>query len=315
MPVDILIPVRNQYLHFRQLYESIRHLIADNEIGQIIVVDDHSLDRTLRAYTQYLHNRGLITLIRNGIPLPSYYTGIPVPFLKSKGHGTSLNIGLKHVKTDHVFILDPDSIILRGDILKNSVHCFDLDPLIMAVGQVVGQVRGIEVIGSEERKKARLTTEYIQKHSEQYGFTNACCMLVRMSAWNEHGLSLFWDRGWAHMPFVRSIFQNGFETCNFDFFIDGYVIHLGWAELKNMRFKYLRFKRYKEGLPSYGHSLESNKYANKERGEVYSGYFELKIPSTEYDAYLEKTYMHLPFEESAPPVDLSFFGPPNSSKQ
>ena len=42
MPVDILIPVRNGYLHFWQLYESIRHLIADSEIGQIIVVDDCS---------------------------------------------------------------------------------------------------------------------------------------------------------------------------------------------------------------------------------------------------------------------------------
>ena len=93
MPVDILIPARNQYLLLRQLYESICHKIPGNEIGKIIVVDDHSSDKRQIYYLKYLSNKGMIHFVRNGITLPSYYSKIPLSFLKSKGHGGSLNIG------------------------------------------------------------------------------------------------------------------------------------------------------------------------------------------------------------------------------
>ena len=85
MKVDILIPVRNQYLLFRQLIESITHNIPDKEIGKIIVVDDHSNEKVLKRYEEYLARKGVIHLVRNGIPLPSYYSRIPISFLKSKG--------------------------------------------------------------------------------------------------------------------------------------------------------------------------------------------------------------------------------------
>lgn len=237
MPVDILIPVRNQYILFRQLFESICMNIPDGEIGKIIVVDDHSSNKKLKHYLKYLAERSMIHLIRNGMPLPSYYSRIPFSFLKSKGHGGSLNIGLEQVSTEYVFILDPDCIILRKDILKNSLACFNLDPEIMSVGQVVGGIRGIKIIGPKERENPEFKTKYVNKKPGQYGMTNASCMLVRMDAWRKHGLSKFWNGGWAHMPFGKSIFRNGFKTCNFDFYIDGYIIHLGRATLKGMKFK------------------------------------------------------------------------------
>ena len=114
MPVDILVPVRDQYYMFRQLYESICMKIPGEDIGKIIVVDDHSSNRQLIRYLKYLSSKEKIHLVRNGIPLPSYYSRIPFSFLKSKGHGGSLNIGLKHVNTKYVFIIDPDCIRLLG---------------------------------------------------------------------------------------------------------------------------------------------------------------------------------------------------------
>jgi glycosyltransferase involved in cell wall biosynthesis len=311
MPVDMLIPVRDEYLLFRQLYESVRFRIPDEEIGKIIVVDDHSSDKRLRRYTKYLDKRGQIRLIRNGIPLPSYYTGIPIPFLRSKGHGSSLNIGLRYVTNPYVFILDPDCIILRGDVLKNSIPCFDLDPDILAIGQVVGGVRGATVIGNEERVNLTRKTDYVRKRPHQYGYINACCMVAKIDAWREHNLTRFWNRGWAHAPFARSIFEQGFKTCNFDYFLDGYVVHLGRAFLKKMRLRHLRFRIADRSKKPYGMSSDKARYSAKHQGEYYGGYFELKIPSEEYDILLEKKYGNVPFGETAPHFDVSIFGPPD----
>jgi glycosyltransferase involved in cell wall biosynthesis len=310
MPIDIIVPVRDQYLLFRQLYESIRFRIPDREIGRIIVVDDHSSDKRLRGYTKYLDKKGLIKLIRNGMPLPSYYTGIPLSFLKSKGHGSSLNIGLRHVTTTYVFILDPDCIILRGDVLRNSLPCFNLDPRIVSIGQVVGGVRGVKVIGCEEREIPEHKTEYTRKKPHHYGFINACCMLASMDAWRKHNLTPFWNKGWAHMRFAKSIFEHGFKTCNFDFFLDGYVVHLGRALLKKMKIKHLRLRRAEDRSEPYGMSAEKTKYSAKHQGEFYGGYFELKIQSDEYDRLLEDKYGNLAFDETAPPFDVSIFGTP-----
>lgn len=310
MPVDILIPVRNQYLLIRQLFESICLKIPNKEIGKIIIVDDHSSDRRQINYLKYLFEKGKIHFVRNGIPLPSHYSKIPLSFLKSKGHGGSLNIGLEYVTAEYVFIIDPDCIILRKDILKNSLPCFDQDPKIMSVGQVVGGVRGIKVIGQKERENPETKTEYVRKKPHHYGMTNASCMLVRMEAWKNHGISKFWNGGWAHMPFGKSIFGKEFKTCNFNFYTDEYLIHLGRATMKNMKFKYLRFRTFKDGTPPYGMSYEQPHYGRKELGENYIGYLELKVPSEEYDRLLEEKYGDLPFDQMAQPVDPRLFGPP-----
>ncbi|MCK5568802.1 MAG: glycosyltransferase, partial [Spirochaetes bacterium] len=102
MSVDILIPVRNQYLLIRQLFESICLKIPNKEIGKIIIVDDHSSDRRQINYLKYLFEKGKIHFVRNGIPLPSHYSKIPLSFLKSKGHGGSLNLGLEYVTAEYV---------------------------------------------------------------------------------------------------------------------------------------------------------------------------------------------------------------------
>ncbi|MCK5453333.1 MAG: glycosyltransferase family 2 protein [Calditrichia bacterium] len=310
MLVDIVTPVRNGYVYFRQLYESIRHHIPDEIIGKIIVIDDHSSEKILREYLQFLDKESLIKLVRNGMPLPSYYSGIPIPFLKSKGHGGSLNIGLKYVSSDYVFFIDPDCIVMKKDILHNALACFDLDPLILSVGQVTGGVTGVEVIGEEERRNPKLLTEYVRQRPQDYGFTNTVCMLAKMDSWNKHNLDNFRNEGWAHAAYIKSLFNNVFKTCNFDFFIDGYVIHLGKAILSSMKFKWMKFKKQKKSISPYGVSAEDEKYGFKKSGEYYSGYLELKIPSVDYYNYLTDKYINLPFDRIAPPVEASFFGPP-----
>ena len=308
--VDILIPVRNEYILFRQLFESIIQKIPKEDIGNIIVVDDFSTDKKLRKYLKYLSNEKLIKLIKGFIPLPSFYSRIPIPLLTSRGHGGSINKGINYVTSDYVLILDPDVIILNGNLIIDAMKCFDLDSKVVSVGQVVGGIKGIKVIGSEERKNPEFLTEYVRKHSHHYGMTNACCMLNKTVAHREYGLAKFWNRGWAHMPFTKSIFQKGYKTCNFDFFVNGYVVHLGRASLKNMKFKNMKIRKFKDGKPPYGMSKETNKYANKEKGEYYGGYLELKIPSGVYDKILEEKYSNLPFDEIAPLVDENIFGPP-----
>jgi len=307
---DILIPVRNEYLLFRQLFESIIQRIPKEDIGNIIVVDDFSSDKKLKKYLKYLSNENLITLIKGFLPLPSFYSRIPIPLLTSRGHGGSINKGLKYVTSNYVLIIDPDTIILRGSLIKDAVKCFDLDDKIVSVGQVVGGIKGVKVIGDKEREDPEFLTEYIKENPHHYGMTNACCMLNKTVAHTEYGLDKFWNKGWAHMPFTKSIFREGYKTCNFDFFIDGYLIHLGRASLKNMKFKNMRIRKFKNGKPPYGMSKETKKYANKEKGEYYGGYLELKIPSDEYDRILEEKYSNLPFDEFAPLTDENFFGPP-----
>jgi len=311
--VDILIPVRNEYFLFRQLIESILINISNNEIGQIIVVDDFSTDKLLKKYLRYLNKKGIIRLIGGRLALPSYYSRIPLPFLTSRGHGGSINKGLKYVKSDYVFILDPDTVVLRSDVIQNAIKCFELDPKIVSVGQVVGGVKGILVIDENERRNPQFLTEYTRKKPHHFGMTNACCMLNKTEAHREYGLAKFWNRGWAHMPFVKSIFEKGYKTCNFDFFVDGYVIHLGRASLKNMKLKNLKFRRFKDSKPAYGMSYEQKRYANKEIGEFYGGFLELKIPSHEFDRILEKKYYDLPFDEMAPVIDRSYVGPPQNT--
>jgi len=140
--VDILIPVRNEYIIFRQLFESIVQKIPKEDIGNIIVVDDFSTDKKLRKYLKYLSNEKLIKLVKGFIPLPSFYSRIPIPLLTSRGHGGSINKGINYVKSDYVLILDPDIIILNGNLIRDAIKCFDLDSKVVSVGQVVGGVRG-----------------------------------------------------------------------------------------------------------------------------------------------------------------------------
>lgn len=97
-------------------------------------------------------------------------------------------------------------------------------------------------------------------------------------------------------------------------YVDGYVVHLGRAILKNMKFKNFRFRSFKYGIPPYGMSYEQSVYGEKDRGENYSGYLELVIPSIEYDEMLEKKYGNLSFSEMAPPLDSSIFGPPKGNR-
>jgi hypothetical protein len=310
MPVDILIPVRDTYLLFRQLFESISLKIPNNNIGKVIVVDDHSSNKKLINYQNHLSKKGMIHLVRNGMPLPSFYSRIPFQFLKSKGHGVSLNIGLEYVTTEYALILDQDCIIMRGDLLKDSIPCFDLDPGIMSIGEVVGKVKGIKVIGPEEKKNPELNTKHIRKHPNHFGMTHACCMLVRMDGWNKHGLTKFWNGGWAHMRYVKSIFEKGYKTCNFNFFSEGYAIHLGRASVKNLTFKNMRLRSKKDTPPPYGMSFEKPVYADKQFGERYAGYLELKIPSMNYDEMLVQKYGNQPFDHMSDPVDPELFGPP-----
>jgi hypothetical protein len=48
-------------------------------------------------------------------------------------------------------------------------------------------------------------------------------------------------------------------------------------------------------------------------GDFFIIYYELQIPSAEYDAYLEKKYLKLPFDQLASEVDPGFFKAPKHS--
>lgn len=141
--------------------------------------------------------------------------------------------------------------------------------------------------------------------------TNASCMFVRMDAWSKYGVSALWNGGWASIPFGKSIARKGLKTCNFDFYIDKYVIHLGRATLKGMKLKNFRIK-FGAKVPAYGMSYEKSSYGRKELGENYIGFLELKIPSAEYDSILKNKYGDLPFNQMTPPIDPQIFGEPTT---
>ncbi len=280
----LLCPVYNSYLIFRANIES---LLANVNKYNLLIVDDCSNDKKLLEYLEYLSQFPNIRIIKTGEPADcphhnSYGRNILPPNKKrlSKGQGISINIGIEQVETEFVFIFDSDTLFLprSKSLIASMEKCMDLEDKIMAVGQLCGKIDGTKIIHDKR---------------PGIGAVNACAMMSRMSGWNKHGLQLLHNGGWCHEPYSRSIFTEGFKTCNFNVYKDGYLIHLGAGLLRTERpedyagnFAFTQDKFRKYGTLNPDGSIK----------DYYAGYYCIPFTTANFIKLLVDTYAELDFD-------------------
>lgn len=90
--ISVIIPAYNEEKNIKRSLDSI---VNQKLLGEVIVVDDHSTDRTPEILKEY-ENRGKIKIVRNK---------------KNLGISKSVNIGLKNAKYDYVCLMKADYIV------------------------------------------------------------------------------------------------------------------------------------------------------------------------------------------------------------
>jgi len=293
MKTTLLCPVYNNYLVFRANIESLLANIPSHAYHELLIVDDCSNEKQLINYLDALDSIPYIRVIKAGLPADCPHhngrgRGI-LPKNKNRlsiGQGLAINFGIDHVNSDYVFIFDSDILFNKKscDLIRQMEECMDLDPKIMTVGQLVGKIDGIKIV--EKPFYAAVSNK------NEGGFPNACAMLSRMDGWKRHRVSKLHNGGWCHFPYSVSIFRNGYKTCNFNVFKDGYLIHLGATVLRHERpgdymgnFAFAEDQHRKYGTLNPNGSLK----------DWYAGHDCIPYSTKQFVKLLEETYSDLDF--------------------
>ena len=263
MRTTVLYTVQNNYIIFRASVESLLAHVPKNQYAKLLIVDDCSSDKVLLSFLDQLSaDFEFVKIIHTGEPADlSYYNKAGEGGRRicdnndtddairgdrgkgdskllgsrtvSKGHGLSINIGLEHVETELVFIVDSDILFTRksGNLIPEMEKCTDMDEAIMNVGALVDRIDGIKVFD----KPFCLGAECGSKVAMRGAWPSFIGGLSKMSGWREHNLPLLQNGGWVHCEYSKAIFAHGFKTCNFNVFKDGHLIHLGFATVRQGR--------------------------------------------------------------------------------
>ena len=294
----LLYTVRNNYNIFRLALESAIAYIPKEQYANIVIVDDCSDEENILNYLNSLENdKSLnVTVVRGGKPKSlGYYNktsrGKNPEQNTSLGHGIAISAGLEYVKTRYVLILDSDTNILpKGvNLIPNMLPCFDLDEKILAVGQSSGRIDGIVInhTGRFEYYKDKYNAETTG------GFPNSCLILCDMKSWTEHGISTFGNAGWASAPYCYSLFKEGFKTCNYNVFKDGYALHLGYSTVRVTRENFTATLGFVKNCTKYGSLRGSDGSIN----DWYGGYFSVGLTTEELFNFLKVEYDGFPYDQ------------------
>ena len=181
---------------------SLYRVLPPDSLVTTVVVDNASTDGSaelLRA----LRDRGLIRLVEN--------TG-------STYHGPGLNVGINElarlqgageIDVSRVWVLDSDVIVLRGDVLADSLPVFGRTGAAM-----VGQAR----YGDEGERPYTLISSQL---------------LDPALAW-QRGIRPFWDHGDPGVGIQASLDRKGLVRADFPFYRSGYVLHRGRATIRSV---------------------------------------------------------------------------------
>jgi glycosyltransferase involved in cell wall biosynthesis len=120
LSITLIIPVKNRYLDLRNCLNSILNL---NYVpSKIIIVDDGSSNKEFIKIKKLCISYPVIDLIKNKT---------------TKGVSYCKNLGLKKVKTDFVWFVDSDTIIVNKDCLKVAVSFLKKNPCSVVGGEIV----------------------------------------------------------------------------------------------------------------------------------------------------------------------------------
>jgi len=302
--VTLLYTVRNNYNIFRLALESALQYIPKDQYKEIIIVNDHSNDPKTLAYFDALKNdpSTKVRVVDVGEPREcGYYSDLGrgtndiknrtgKDILTSLGHGHSLTIGVNNVNTRYVMTLDSDTNILpKGkDLIPNMLNCFTLDEKILAVGQSSGRIDGINV-----------TSEIFHYYKNKYdnnasgGFPNSCLMICDMESWTKYKLDKFANSGWAHTIYIKDLYKQGFKTCNYNIFKDGYALHLGYSTVRVTRKNFTATLGFVRDCTKYGSIRGSDGSIN----DWYGGYFSVGLNSKELFDFLNVEYDGFPYDQ------------------
>lgn len=291
---SLVYTVHNNYLIFRSSIESLFAHVDLDGVYEILIVDDCSSEKIMIEFLDYLDNIPIVRVIKAGDPADYSFhndrqsSGRPASSIldstSSLGHGVAQNIGIENTKTKFALFVDSDILFMpkAKDIVLQLEQCMSLDEKVMSVGQLVGEIRGVRVID----KPFNLCGEEGQLIKTRGGWPVHILVMSRMSGWNNHGLTKMCNGGWTNENHIPSLWKNGFKTCNFDIFIEGYAIHLGYATLRHTR-DILNKQKIVYCKDGGGYS--------QSRGSWY-GYKFVPLTTDEFLKLLEDSYANVAFD-------------------
>ncbi|MDJ0689405.1 MAG: glycosyltransferase [Xenococcaceae cyanobacterium MO_188.B32] len=220
MEIDIVLPIYNQIIYFRECVYS----ILDNVSGILIrlyIIDDCSDRVTQHTLENFKQNYPQIILHRNSRNLG---------FLKSSNFGISLG------NSPYVVLINSD-VIVTPNWLSRLIQCAESDPRIAAVNPLTNYASNINIPIAPGANFYGMDSLLAQNLSPQYpdvvtgvGF----CMLLRRSALEKVGLfDEIYDRGYCEdSDLCMQLTTNGYRTVVAD---NVYVYHQGRASFKEER--------------------------------------------------------------------------------
>ncbi len=160
--------------------------------------------------------------------------------------------------------------------------CMDMDEAIMNVSALFHSIDGIKVFD----KPFYLGTKY-GGTAMRGAWPGIHRGLTRMSGWREHNLPLLQNGGWIHCKYSEALFARGFKTCNFNVFKDGYLVHLGYATVREGKGQICRaFYFSQDADKTWPNSMD--------RGWWY-GYHKIPYTTEQFLKILEDAYENLDF--------------------
>ncbi len=200
-----------------QLIFSLCRIVGREKISEIVIVDNNSTDGSVELLST-MQEAKIITAIFNS---------------EQRYHGPALNQAMDYLlrkqidatsekeATDYVIVLDSDVVVLRSDILEDSVDAL-------------------------KKQNAGLCGQF-QPHKhipEGYAHINSI-LIDPVRVW-KRGICTFEEVGDPAVPLQKSMIQAGIKRVDFPFCAENYLLHLGRGTLKNIFDKNISTNNYFE---------------------------------------------------------------------
>lgn len=238
-----------------QLLFSIFRVLGTEQISRIVAVDNNSTDGS-REMLAYFADHGLLDLICNS---------------KQNYHGPAINQAISHLtrmqrrgkskSTHYIWVLDSDVILLRSDVINDSVR-FLRERNAAAAGQ-------------------------FQFDALPEGYAHISSLLIDpRKAWARH-IAPFDNTGAPAANFQQSLRDHGLEIADFPYRSDNYLLHLTRGTLKSIKDQDDRENQYYQWAQS--HSVH-HFHGNSQGQEIHEGFhkiFAAEVPSLTPEALVQ----------------------------